>query len=398
MYSPASVKSLSKAQIHKLLKGKPVRVMSGSGMKLHLSKPQHKKLAAAHKRGGGMNLQFDPYQCSMHAKGEGFLDDLEAFSVKALPALTEAGKKLLNIAPDIAEAVGAPQLAAPIKYLTDKYTVDHSNDEAKVKARAERRRPKPAVEPAPFVVDLPAVPRRTPRPLPPLPAVPRRSRGGNIMEDFGDASAKFIQGAMRDTPDWLKGPEKDPLAFLYGGKAKRGRKKGGRLLIDEPITARQIVNTAKDLATDPLGTIGFGKGGRLLIDEPFTARQAVNLAIDPLGTLGFGLKRKVSKKKGGALHDFVPKEIQDMGIARLNQIVPKQVQDMALKQIGMGKPRKPMSDKQKAALAKGRAALAAKRGSALVHPKLATGARKKMSGSALYPAGYKGQALMPAGY
>jgi hypothetical protein len=375
MYSPASIKPLSKAQLSKLLKGKPVRVMSGSGMKLHLSKPQHKKLAAAHKRGGGMNLQLDPYQCQMHAKGEGFLEDLEAFSVKALPALTEAGKKLLNLAPEVAEAVGAPQLVAPINYLVDKYVTDKSGEAEKSKARAEaakkpepfvvdlpavpKRRPKPAVEPAPFVVDLPAVPRRA-----------RRSRGGNIMEDFGNASQKFLQGAMRDTPDWLKGPEKDPLAFLYGGKVKgkRGRpKKGGRLLIDEPITARQIVNTTRDFVTDPLGT------------------------------LGFGLKRKVSKKKGGAL--VVPQQIQDMGMAHLNRVVPKEVQDLglsALKQIGMGKPRKPMSDKQKAALAKGRAALAAKRGGALVHPK--HGKHKKMSGSALYPAGYKGSALMPAGY
>jgi hypothetical protein len=374
MYSPASVKPLSKAQLSKLLKGKPVRVTSGSGMKLQLSKPQHKKLMAAHKRGGGMNLQFDPYQCSLHSKGEGFLEDLEAFSIKALPALTEAGKKLLTAAPEVAEAVGASQLVAPINYLVDKYVTDKTGEAEKSRKRAEAARAKPAVEPAPFVVDLPAVPRRRPKPavqpLPPLPAVPRRSRGGNIMEDFGNASQKFLQGAMRDTPDWLKGPEKDPLAFLYGGKAKRGRpKKGGRLLIDEPITAREIVNTTRDFVTDPLGT------------------------------LGFGLKRKVSKKKGGAL--VVPQQIQDMGMAHLNRVVPKEVQDLglsALKQIGMGKPRKPMSDKQKAALAKGRAALAAKRGGALVHPKHAKGGRKKMTGSALYPAGYKGAALMPAGY
>jgi hypothetical protein len=56
-----------------------------------------------------------------------------------------------------------------------------------------------------------------------------------------------------------------------------------------------------------------------------------------------------------------------------------------------------MSDKQKAALAKGRAALAAKRGGAAVHPKHGKAKHKKMSGSSLYPAGYKGQSLMPAG-
>ena len=45
---------------------------------------------------------------------------------------------------------------------------------------------------------------------------------------------------------------------------------------------------------DPKGTIGFGTGGRLLIDEPFTTRQAVNtigsFVKDPKGTLGFGFE------------------------------------------------------------------------------------------------------------
>jgi len=349
MYSPASIHPLSKAQVHKLLKGKPVRVKHGQGMKVHLSKLQHKKLTACGKKGCGMNLQFDPYQCSMHAKGGGFLDDLEAFSIKALPALTDVGKKLLNVAPEVATMMGVPELAAPINYLVDKYTVDHSNDAPRQAERAARR-PKPAVEPAPFVVDLPAVPRR--KPLPPLPAVPKRKQGGNIMEDFGDASQKFLQGAMRDTPDWLKGPEKDPLAFLYGGKAKKG-KKGGRLLIDEPITTRQVVNQARDFVTDPLGT------------------------------LGFGLKKKIRKRKGGALIDDIMATPQfAMARGQLDAYVPRQVQDMALKHIG-GKARKPMSAAQKAALAKGRAALAAKR---------------SKKGAALYPAGYKGAALMPAGY
>ncbi len=271
MYSPASIHPLSKAQLHKLLKGKPVRVKHGHGMKLHLSHAQHKKLASAHKKGCGMNLQFDPYQCSMHAKGGGFLDDLEAFSVKALPALTDVGKKLLNVAPEVATMMGVPELAAPINYLVDKYTVDHS------------RQPKSAV--------------------------PRRKQGGNIFEDFGNVAAPWLEKTLRENN---LGQEKDPLAFLYGGKAKRG----GRLLIDEPITTRQAVNQARDFVSDPLGT------------------------------LGFGLKKK-KVKKGGATPHF----------------------GMGRKQIGMGKPRKPISAAQKAALAKGRAALAAKRGGAMVHHK-----------------------------
>ena len=99
--------------------------------------------------------------------------------------------------------------------------------------------------------------------------------------------------------------------------------RGGTLLIDQPFTSRQAVNTTGNLFKDPKGTLGFGmhggtlaidqpftirqaadtagtlfksvRGGRLLIDEPFTARQAVNTTgnffKDPKGTLGFGLDR-----------------------------------------------------------------------------------------------------------
>ena len=315
MYSPASVKPLSKAQLHKLLKGKPVRVMAGQGMKLHLSKPQHKKLSAAHKKGCGMNLQFDPYQCQMHAKGGGFFEDL-------LDGLTNAGKTVLNIAPDIAAMAGVPELAAPIKYLTDKYVNDTTGEAEKSRARAEAAK-KPAVQPAPFVADLPAVPRR--KRLPPLPAVPKK--GGNIMEDFGNLAGPWLEKTLRENN---LGQEKDPLAFLYGGKS-----------------------------------------------------------------VGLGLKKKASKKKGGTIKEDI--------LAEYNKIPPQYQSGLeslgmaAAKDLGFGVKRK-MSEAQKAALAKGRAALAAKRGGALVHPKHGKAKHKKMSGSALYPAGYKGAALMPAGY
>ena len=44
---------------------------------------------------------------------------------------------------------------------------------------------------------------------------------------------------------------------------KRLKSRGGRLLIDEPFTARQAVNTIGDFAKDPKGTIGFGTGGKI---------------------------------------------------------------------------------------------------------------------------------------
>jgi hypothetical protein len=62
MYHPTEIKSLSKAQLHKLMKGGNVRIMSGSGQILNLSQEQHKKLKRASMRGSGCNICLDPYQ------------------------------------------------------------------------------------------------------------------------------------------------------------------------------------------------------------------------------------------------------------------------------------------------------------------------------------------------
>jgi hypothetical protein len=95
----------------------------------------------------------------------------------------------------------------------------------------------------------------------------------------------------------------------------RGKKKrGGKLLIDQPFTARQAVNTIGDFVKDPKSTVGFGVrkglpakykgGGKLLIDQPFTARQAVNtigdFVKDPKSTVGFGtVGYPVASSRGG---------------------------------------------------------------------------------------------------
>ena len=50
MYSKTNIGKLSKAQISKLLKGHRVRVKSGTGHEISLSKEQHKKLTRAHKK------------------------------------------------------------------------------------------------------------------------------------------------------------------------------------------------------------------------------------------------------------------------------------------------------------------------------------------------------------
>lgn len=376
MYSPAEFAPLSQASLKKLMKGQAVRVKHGSGLKLHLSKVQQKKHKSTKMKGKGYNLTFDPYQIQMHGsgltgkRGQGFLDELEKFSLKALPALTDAGKALLDLAPK-----------TPLnEYLINEYTVEK----------------------------------------------PKKKRGGNIMEDFGDAAGKFIGNTLRDLN---LGQEKDPLAFLYGGRlnahskmsgcgimdmvkklapyAKKalisvGKEAGKQLLTKgldyaqkkalehgippekihqskqiahalaqgQPVDAEQIVREAVEgtLQKHPqyekvqammrqmfghgIGSSGRGQvGGRLLIDEPITARQVVNTTGDfiknPLGTLGFGMKKrgrppKKAPKKGGALLDFIPKEVQDLGMSQLKQyenMIPQQAREMGmaqLKNIGFG--------------------------------------------------------------
>ena len=102
MYSNADIDSLSVGQLRKLLKGGAVRVRCGSGMKVGLSAPQHKKLMSAHKKGKMMTLTMDPYQMEMH--GQGLFGDIGQFFSRTLPSglihqgLPEAGAVLGGMA------------------------------------------------------------------------------------------------------------------------------------------------------------------------------------------------------------------------------------------------------------------------------------------------------------
>jgi len=95
MYSNADIDSLSVGQLRKLLKGGAVRVRCGSGMKVSLSAPQHKKLMSAHGKNKMMTLTMDPYQAEMH--GQGLFGDIGNFFTHKLPSalihqgLPEAG-------------------------------------------------------------------------------------------------------------------------------------------------------------------------------------------------------------------------------------------------------------------------------------------------------------------
>ena len=66
MYHKASIAPLSSTQISKILNGHSVRISSGNGHNIELSKEQLKKFAKAHKIGKGMTLTMDPYQMQNH--------------------------------------------------------------------------------------------------------------------------------------------------------------------------------------------------------------------------------------------------------------------------------------------------------------------------------------------
>ena len=79
MYHSTGVGLLSETQKSKLRNGHPVRIKQGCGNNLHLTDPQIKKLAQAHKKGAAYTLTMHPEQAEKH--GSGFFGDI-AFARK----------------------------------------------------------------------------------------------------------------------------------------------------------------------------------------------------------------------------------------------------------------------------------------------------------------------------
>ena len=90
MYSAVGVGKLSETQKSKLRNGHPVRIKQGSGNTLHLTDPQIKKLAQAHKKGAAYTLTMHPEQAEKH--GAGFFGDI---ATKA-KAFAKKHKDLIN--------------------------------------------------------------------------------------------------------------------------------------------------------------------------------------------------------------------------------------------------------------------------------------------------------------
>jgi hypothetical protein len=86
MYHKASIAPLSSTQISKILNGHSVRISSGNGHDIELSKEQLKKFARAQKSGKGMTVTMDPFQIQnhQHLRGSGNLTRTSKGSVKRL--------------------------------------------------------------------------------------------------------------------------------------------------------------------------------------------------------------------------------------------------------------------------------------------------------------------------
>jgi len=138
-----------------------------------------------------------------------------------------------------------------------------------------------------------------------------------VQEKMKEMFGHGIKKAMKAK----KAPKKAPKKAM--------KMKGGTALIDQPFTVREAVDATGKFFQNPAGTLGFGmkdvlmsakmkeamkpkihmkggelSGGRLLIDEPITIRQAVNSTgkffKDPVQTIGFGTMKG---HNGGALID-----------------------------------------------------------------------------------------------
>jgi hypothetical protein len=104
MYHKVPIQKLSHSQIMKLLKGDRIRVKHGSGHEIHVSEEQHKKIHAAHKKGAGTTIQFDPFQQQMEAHhvlrsigGKGFKEGALKFLRKeVLPTAIDFGAEQLK--------------------------------------------------------------------------------------------------------------------------------------------------------------------------------------------------------------------------------------------------------------------------------------------------------------
>jgi hypothetical protein len=333
MYSQAEFAPLSQASLKRLLKGHTVRVKHGTGLKLGLSKMQMKKHMASKKKGqGGYNLTMDPYQSQMH--GEGFFEDVGSAFKKLGNSFVEnvakpVGREIISESEKQGRKVASQLIHQGIPYASEALggiagaTLGGLATENPLGAEAgevvgQRLGAYGGKKLADYVGKRTGLGMKQLMMTPQMQeAMKPRLQGEGSFDNYMLAKTAMGYGVKKrgrprkggtlliDEPITARQVVNSTGNFFKNpGKTLGFGMNGGTLLIDEPITARQVVNSTGNFFKNPGKTLGFGmNGGTLLIDQPFTARQAVNntgnFFKDPKGTLGFGMKKK--GKRGGKL-------------------------------------------------------------------------------------------------
>ena len=138
MYHTTGVGKLSETQKSKLRNGHPVRIKQGSGNNLHLTDPQIKKLAQAHKKGAAYTITMHPEQAEKH--GSGFFGDIaskaKAFAVSTVKKNRDLINPIIGRARSYAKS-GIQKLADKANEKIDYYTPEIAGEGVK------RRRGRP---------------------------------------------------------------------------------------------------------------------------------------------------------------------------------------------------------------------------------------------------------------
>ena len=280
MYETAGIAPLSQTQVSKLLNHHSVRVKAGTHHKVGLSKAQLKKHSKAQMKGTGYNLTLDPYQVANMQ----YLRNEIGKAMLARKAI-QGGRLLIDEPFTARQAVNTTG-----DFFKDpKGSIGFGMHGGKINRLNKFNRWTGAL--------------------------------GGVVQNIGD----FIAPVAK--PIFQAGTQR-AVGYINGMGAKpRGRPRksvGGTLLIDQPFTARQAVNTTGDFFKDPKGSIGFGMdGGKINRLRKFNrwtgalggVAQNIGDFIAPVakpifqaGTQravssinGMGVKRRGRPKKGGNL-------------------------------------------------------------------------------------------------
>jgi hypothetical protein len=124
-YHHIGIHHLSPAQKSKLKHGGAIRMKLGNAHTLPLRMDQIKKLHRAHKKGGAVTIELDPYQCD-HLHGSGFFDSMK--KVFSSPITKTLVKAVRPIATNMAR--GALSSFGPMGQALGNATLDIANQQA----------------------------------------------------------------------------------------------------------------------------------------------------------------------------------------------------------------------------------------------------------------------------